>query len=153
MGLNRIEKYLDSNTTVKCVVVSDVNSGSIHVTYNKRTLTWTITPHGIKCPGSEKLVDIHPLAAEALISLEIKWLLEMEGIEQQTIYISPAGHKTPITFCTPDVVETPALLFKKEKLKELYNEFIALDYNLTETIVDKAVDNNVWEPFLTLVNL
>ena len=152
MGLNRIKKYED-DPKAQCVVVSDTENGSVHVTHNNSTLTWKITSDGILCPGSESPIGVHCLAAEAIVAQEIQWLLEMNDVASKTIYINPAGEATPVTLVTPEMLKSPDLLFKKQLINSLYSEFVAADYTLSEDIVKKAMDCNVLEPFLSLVNL
>ncbi len=77
---NRIKKFIkQSPPHAKCVVVSDVIHDRVVMSYHGNKFLWSWN-NGLLCPGSSSAVDVHPLAAEALIVEEIMSFIRMEGI-------------------------------------------------------------------------
>ncbi len=139
---NRIKKFIkQSPPHAKCVVVSDVIHDRVVMSYHGNKFLWSWND-GLLCPGSSSAVDVHPLAAEALIVEEI-------------IYINPGGEKTDGIVMNPNDIGDMSfdILIQKEKIKDLYERFISDNDSVTEEMIGEAISFGVLTPFLSLVNL
>lgn len=160
MGNNRIAKFIkeSSEPRAKCVIVSDVGKEAICASFFGHNLVWLWDPNrkGLVCPGSDEILEVHPLAAECLIAEEIDQLCEMEGItKKEVIYTLPDGsgmhymvfHPKCLGNATPEIVE------QKIILRALYHKFVLRDGKLSEDIITEAQNAGVLSALLTLVNL
>lgn len=153
---NRIKKFIkQSPPHAKCVVVSDVIHDRVIMSYHGNKFLWS-WQDGLLCPGSSSAVDVHPLAAEALIVEEIMSFIRMEGIvSEEIIYINPGGEKTDGIVMNPNDIGDMSfdILIQKEKVKDLYERFISDNDSVTEEMIGEAISFGVLTPFLSLVNL
>ncbi len=153
---NRIRNFIkESPPHAKCVIVSDVIHDRIIMSYDGNKFLWS-WESGLLCPGATGAVDVHPLAAEALILEEIMSFVRMEGIiSEEIIYINPGGEKTDGIIMNPnDIGDIDFdVLIKKEKIKDLYERFISDNDSVTEEMIGEAISFGVLTPFLSLVNL
>lgn len=151
----RILKYLKETPQAKSIVVSDLLRNRVVLSYNGNKLVWEWVG-GLKCPDGA-VVDIHPLAAEALVVEEIMNFFRMEGIDTSTVaYINHIGHVIDgvIVNIADDDEESPFdIVLKKEKIKDLYERFVFAKDCLTEEMIGEAISFGVLTPFLSLVNL
>lgn len=154
---NRILKYLkeENPPMAKCIIISDVERARVVVSYNGDKLLWLWKNKGLMCPGSSKPIELHPLAAEALISEEITTLINLEGVSSEEIlYLNPDGDKIDGIFFSPQCLERSFdTVLKKEKIKELYWRFIQDGDKLSEELIGEAIASSVLGPFLSVVNL
>jgi hypothetical protein len=152
---NRLLNYLKENPPqAKCVIVSDLEAAKVTLSYEGEVLCWS-WKDGLICPGASSPLDIHVLAAEALVTEEIMLFLRMEGIKtEEVIQVNAVGEKLgAIRLNPPELGEiTFDIAVKKEKVKELYERF-SINDRLTEELIGEAIAFNVLSPFLSLVNL
>ncbi len=151
----RILKYLKETPLAKSIVVSDLLRDRVILSYSGNKLVWEWTALGLQCPDGA-VVDIHPLAAEALVVEEIMNFFRMEGVDTSTVaYINHIGHTVDgVIVDVPHNEESPFdITLKKEKIKDLYERFVYAKDCLTEEMIGEAISFGVLTPFLSLVNL
>lgn len=157
MHNNRILKFMKEEPPMfaKVVVVSDEVEKKVVMSYGGDKIMWRWVDNGLECPGLSSKVEIHPLAAEALIVEEIVALLRMEGVDTREVtYVNTGGEKIDGVRMSPPFNEDGfELIVKKEKIKELYETFVAGNDKLTEDIIGQAISYGVLNPLLSLVNL
>lgn len=169
---NRLESYFDATPEetkteksdvphASCVIVSDEKQDRVIVSFRGEKLLWHWKTYpngsyGLECPGAPESVKMDPLAAEAFVEEEISQFLSIEGIgDDEIIYVDSTGTRVEgVRLNPPQLGEmTFELLFKKEKLKELYDMFLSHGDSLTEEIVGEAISAGVLKALLSLVNL
>lgn len=168
---NRLESYFDATPEepekksdvphATCVIISDEKQDRVIVSFRGEKLIWHWKTYpngsyGLECPGASESVSMDPLAAEAFVEEEISQFLSIEGIgEDEIVYVDSTGTKVEgVRLNPPQLGEmTFQTLFKKEKLKQLYDMFLSHGDNLTEEIVGEAISAGVLKALLSLVNL
>ncbi len=153
---NRLIKFIESRPPrANCVVISDTIQNRVMLSFSGNKLLWHWIDGGLVCPGSTAPMDIHPLAAEALIVEEIMSLIRMEGVtSEEIVYVNEGGENVGGIMFNPEIDGFDFdVVLKKEKIKDLYERFVAENDELTEEIIGEAISFGVLSPFLTLVNL
>lgn len=155
---NRIKEYIKDmkdNPEIFCVVVSDLIDNRVILSYKGEKIVWEWR-NGLHCPGSSEILQVHPLAAQALITEELNQLFRMEGIESESIlYVDSGGSGTEgVEMAPPELGNiTSDILYKRDVVQELYEQYLGENDGLTEEIIGKAIGCGVLTPLLSLVNL
>lgn len=172
---NRVESFFSSEdnsqeekTTqpptqkqVSCVIVSDEKQDRVVLSYQGEKLLWRWMTYpndssGLVPPGTEEPVNIDPLAAEVYICEEINQFLSLEGItDEEVIYVDSTGTRIEGVRMNPPQMGqmTFEKIFKKEKIRELYDLYLSQSDSLSEEIVGEAISAGVLKPLLSLVNM
>jgi len=155
---NRIAKYIRemSSAMAKVVIVSDMLNQRTTLSIKGESLTWQWREDGLVCPGASIALQIHPLAAEAIMLEEIEEFLGMEGVgEDEVAYINESGGKLDGAYLHPLCLGEPTykLILAKEVLKNLYSRFQERGRKINEDLIGESISYGALEPFLSLVNM
>jgi hypothetical protein len=146
---------------VTCVIVSDEKQDRVVLSYQGEKLLWSWKTYpndsyGLECPGAKEPIELDPLAAEAYICEEISQFLSLEGIkDDEVMYVDSTGTRIEgVRMNPPQMGErTFDKVFKKEKIKELYDLYLSQSDSLSEEIVGEAISAGVLKALLSLVNM
>jgi hypothetical protein len=153
---NRIAKYFDTIPEAKCVVTSNFLANKITMSYLGNKFVWEWASNGLICPGNPHPLEIHPLAAEALIVEEINAFFCIEGVAaEEVIFINQKGESIGDIILSPPEIGSVTwdIALKKNKIRELFERYTEQEDCLSEEIIGEAISFGVLAPFLTLVNL
>lgn len=160
---NRIKKYLqvepEKEAMAKCVIISDEQNNRVVLSHEGHKLIWywvsSEDETGLKIPGMEGTLNLHPLAVEAYITEEIQQFLDIEHISKdEVITVNSVGaHINGVKMSPPELGKIDfEIMYKKEMIKELYSRYLE-NGGMNEEIVNEAIGCDVLKPLLTLTNM
>lgn len=166
---NRIKKFIGDdlsslkenhtqNKQKKCVVVVNSNKCVITLSYDGQLHQWRWSDgpeQGVDI-GSDIVLPIHPLAAEAFIVMEIGHFVAALDINtEDVVFIDETGKMVDVIQFHPECLGKNNVDYedKRKSLIHLYLQYVSGNNSLTEDMIFSAIERDVLRPFLTLVNV
>ena len=101
-------------------------------------------------------MPIHPLASEAFVVMEVGHFVSANDIDTDDVmFVDELGRLVDILSFHPKSLGGDENTYEKEKkcIIHLYLSYLGNNNMLTESMIVTAQENDVLEPFLTLVNV
>lgn len=159
--LSKVFEELDQLKAIKapkskCVIVCNRDATKITYSYKGVIHTWQwVENKGIQIDDTNVIFEIHPLAAEAFVIVELYHYINQYEIESDDlIFVDDVGRTTNEIIFHPKELgkETKEISDLKVVLTSLFLSYTRNDMEITQDMLDLAEEHGVLQPFLSLVN-